>query len=241
LQAIICSLVLLLTMLTQNIYGSEIYQYTNEKGRKIFVNRLSQVPAKYRSQLKTRASISDVNTERQAVYDQENETYAQRIALRSEISKLKRFKASISTPVVITGNQIIVPVYFEYKGRQKKLQLLLDTGASMTVIHAQSLGNFDPKGLKSSLAQVAGGALVKTWGLFLNSFSFGHYRYSTKQVMVMEHEGESNIDGLLGMDVISITDYKIDFLKQRILWDEKEMLRIEKRIGVVSLELEALK
>jgi hypothetical protein len=238
----IYSLVLLLVMLTQNTYGSEIYQYTNEKGRKIFVNRLSQVPAKYRSQLKTRANISDANTEQQqAVYDQENEIYAQRIALRSEMSKLKRFKASISTPVVITGNQVIVPVSFEYKGRQKKLQLLLDTGASMTVLHAQSVGNFDPKGLKSSLAQVAGGALVKTWGLFLDDFSFGHYRYNTKQVMVMEHEGESNIDGLLGMDVISITDYKIDFLKQRILWDEKEMSRIEKRIGVVSLELDALK
>jgi len=242
LQAIIYSIVLLLTMLTQNIYGSEIYHYTNEKGRKIFVDRLSQVPAKYQSQLKTRASISDANTEQQqAVYDQENENYAQRIALRSEISKLKRFKASISTPVVITGNQVIVPVYFEYKGRQKQLKLLLDTGASMTVIHAQALGHFNAKGLKPSLAQVAGGALVKTWDLFLRDFSFGPYSYSTKQVMVMEHEGESNIDGLLGMDVISITDYKIDFLKQRILWNETEMLKTEKRIGVVSLELEGLK
>ena len=217
-------------MLTQTTYGSEIYHYTNEKGRKIFVNRLSQVPAKYRSQLKTRASISDANTEQQqAVYDQENEIYAQRIALRSEISKLKRLKSAISTSIVITGNQVIVPVEFEYKGRQKQLQLLLDTGASMTVIHAQALGNFNAKGLKSSLAQVAGGALVKTWDLPLREFSFGPYIYSTKQVMVMEHAGESNIDGLLGMDVISITDYKIDFSKQRILWDEKEMSKIEKR------------
>jgi len=231
----------LFSVVSQSVNSAEIYQYSNDQGRKIFVDRLSQVPAKYQNQLKSRASNGVENTaQQQAVYDKENKKYADSIALRSEILKLKRLKSAISTPVFIRGNQVIVPVDVKFQGRSRQLQLLLDTGASMTVVHSQSLGDFNKNSLKPALAQVAGGALVKTWLLNLSDLNFGPYQYSAKQVMLMEHAGVSHFDGLLVKDISAQTDYKIDFEKQRILWDEGEMSSIEERINVMKIELEQL-
>lgn len=222
--------------------ASQIYQYVNDSGRKIYVNRLSQVPAKYKHQLKKRATKNIENTaQQQAAYDLENQQYANSIALRSKISKLRNLKAAISTQVNVSGNQVIVPVDIDYKGSTQSLNLLLDTGASVTVLHARSMKKLNKLHLKSSLAKVAGGALIKTWLLNLGSLSFGPYDYSDKQVVVIDFSGESKFDGLLGMDVLAQTDYKIDYDKQRILWDEGAMSKLEQRISIMSLELEQLK
>ncbi|NQZ33801.1 MAG: clan AA aspartic protease [Oceanospirillaceae bacterium] len=223
------------------VSAAQIYQYVNDKGRKIYVNRLSLVPAKYRSQLKVRAEvINDISADQQAVYNLQNKKYANSITLRSEISKLKKIQASISTQVAIRDNQVIVPVEVTYKGSAQTLNLLLDTGASITVIHSSSLRNFTKEHLKSSLAKVAGGSIIKTWLLNLKGLTFGPYNYSTKQVMVIDLSGKSKFDGLLGMDVLARTDYKIDFAKQRILWDTSAMSKLEQRLDIMQLELEQL-
>jgi hypothetical protein len=232
-------LVLILILVGIHISASaQIYQYTNDSGRKIYVNRLSQVPAKYRDQLiKRKASVEKSSTTRQAAYELENKQFANSLALRNDISRLKKLREAMVTPVSIQGNQVIVPVQLKYAGRKSTLNLLLDTGASITVVHVNALPKFSTKYKKIAYAQVAGGGLIKTWPVALDSISYGPYNSEKKQVMVIEHKRPSNIDGLLGMDLLAGSQYKIDFSRQQIVWREKDFEEIEAQINSLKLQL----
>ncbi|NRA18967.1 MAG: retropepsin-like domain-containing protein [Oceanospirillaceae bacterium] len=224
------------------LLASQIYQYTNDQGRKIFVDRLSQVPAKYREKLyKRQVTVVENSAEQQAIYDLENLKLANLIQLRSGISQLKKLQASITTKVNVRNNQVIVPVDIYHGGSLQRLNLLLDTGASLTMVHAKSLSGFKKNQAKLAYAQVAGGGVVKTWLLKVQDLTFGPYHYRAKQIMVMEFDGNSSFDGLLGMDVLAATDYKIDFNNQRILWDAAELVNIERKIGLMNIQLDELK
>ena len=71
--------------------SAEIYKYTNDKGRKVFVDRLSQVPAKFSDQLIIREVTKHLTSEfEQAAYDLANTKFADDITVRNSIIKLKK-------------------------------------------------------------------------------------------------------------------------------------------------------
>ncbi len=217
---------------------AEIYQYTNGGGKKIYVDRLSQVPAKYRSQLKTRnPSVTQVSEQQLRLYQLENKLHAKRITTRNTISSLTAKTADFTTDVAIADNQVIVPVSILYAGKKQTLNLLLDTGASSTVIHTTRLKSFNLKSQKLRYAQVAGGGLIKSWEIQLNKISFGPYQYSSKNVLVIEHKGEAAFDGLLGMDLLPRNDYQIDFYANKIIWDKLGLFQVQQKINRLKLEL----
>ncbi len=218
--------------------SAEIYKYTNDKGRKVFVDRLSQVPAKFSDQLIIREVTKHLTSEfEQAAYDLANTKFADDITVRNSIIKLKKLKDSMRTSVIIQGNQVLVPVIVKYAGKKSQLNLLLDTGSSSTVLHRGGLPQFFSKGKKIKYAEVAGGGLIKTWPVLLDYISYGPYNNKRKQVILIKHSTSSNIDGLLGMDLLAGASYKVDYGRRHIIWQQDEYIKIQAKINSLELKL----
>ena len=211
---------------------SAIYQYVNDAGRKIYVDRLSQVPTKYKNQLRKRAlnepSIDPIQQKKHAL---ENAALAQKMAARNTKRKLLALSKKMKTKVKIHQNKVIIPVNISHAGSRKIVNLLLDTGATSTVLNVDTLPDFNFKNARQTYAQVAGGGLIKTWLLSLKSLSFGPVSFDDKNVLMIDHQGTSSSDGLLGMDVLSKLDYKINFQDSHIIWNKDEYLKIQQQIS----------
>lgn len=125
------------------------------------------------------------------------------------------------TRVTIAGNQVYVPVTLSHGDRMVEARLILDTGASITVIStelAEKL-NIDLERTPRRLAQVAGGGLVPSWHTKLDRISAGPHTKTGINVAVIPHNGGGfPIDGLLGMNFLRSYDYHIDFNNKTILW-----------------------
>jgi hypothetical protein len=234
-------LCVLLSLLAVSVYSpaqAEIYHYVNDAGRKIYVDRLFQVPAKYRKQIQKKTIIEpQISPSEQQAYAVANAELARKMTTRNAIAALQRIKKKLKTKVHIYQNKVVVPVNILYAGKKIVVNLLLDTGASATVLHLAKLPKFNQKNAKSSYAKVAGGGLIKTWLLSLNNLSFGPVNIDNKKVLVIENSGSSIIDGLLGMDILAATDYKIDFRAQHIIWNKEYYLKIEEQISTLNLLL----
>lgn len=227
-----CLLVSFALLCSSQIANAEIYHYINDAGRKIYVDRLSQVPPKYKDQLQTRAiKEKNIDAKQQQQYDIENAELAKRMTARNTKRRLLQKLQKIRTQVNISHNKVIVPVNVIYAGKKRLLNLLLDTGATSTVINLDALPNFDTSDSKLSYAQVAGGGLIKTWQVSLANLSFGPVNIDNKQVFMIKHQGNSSSDGLLGMDVLARLDYQIDFNQRHIIWNKDQFTDVQQQIS----------
>lgn len=125
------------------------------------------------------------------------------------------------TRVTIAGNQVFVPVTLSHGDRMVEARLILDTGASITVIStdlAEKL-NIDLERAPRRRAQVVGGGLVTAWHTRLDRLSAGPHTKTGIDVAVIPHNGGGfPIDGLLGMNFLRSYEYHIDFNNKAIKW-----------------------
>jgi clan AA aspartic protease (TIGR02281 family) len=130
-----------------------------------------------------------------------------------------------STKVTVVRNFVLVPVTVVYRGNQADIQLLLDTGASGTVINTETadwlgLNLKSARKIRMQVMQVVGGQVLEAHEATLNSLTFGPHTKSNARIAVIQHTGPRvGYDGLLGMDVLRGLKYKVDLDKQIILWD----------------------
>jgi tetratricopeptide (TPR) repeat protein len=123
------------------------------------------------------------------------------------------------TPVVIAGNQVLVPVTFSYRGRSTRATLLLDTGASITSISgdmAAQLG-VEPADTNPTLALVADGRTVRAHWFAADSLAVGPKAISPLRVGIMPGN-LPGVDGLLGMDFLKNVRYQVNFNRNVIEW-----------------------
>lgn len=125
------------------------------------------------------------------------------------------------TRVTIARNQVFVPVTLSLGDRTVEARLLLDTGASITVIStdvAERL-DIDLKRASRARAQVVGGGMVTGWHTKLDRISAGPHTMTGIDVAIIPHDGSGfAIDGLLGMNFLRSYKYHIDFNNQAIDW-----------------------
>ena len=123
--------------------------------------------------------------------------------------------------VAISGNQVVVPATISYGDRAVQAQLLLDTGASSTIISPEIAARL---GITSEqtvigMAQVVGGAILQTGTVKLRSITVGPRTRTGLNVHIVRHNGPPvGFDGLLGMDFLRGLTYHIDFQRGLITW-----------------------
>lgn len=124
-----------------------------------------------------------------------------------------------TTPVVIYGNQVLVPVTIGYKKREIEVLLLLDTGASVVTLHKNVADRLAlPSGYRSSL-MAAGGGKIEAGLVQLGSVKFGPYHRANLVAAVIKNRDTSvEYHGLLGMNALRGVDFSIDHAGQVIRW-----------------------
>ncbi|MCV6609558.1 MAG: aspartyl protease family protein [Amphritea sp.] len=202
---------------------AEIYSYVDSRGKKVFVDSPSKIPAQYRKKSQQRQFSSQPRLNTITPQNSETaDTIEQRFKLEAQLRKLNKTLARMETPVTVRGNQVLVPVKVDWRGNKKTLRLLLDTGASITVLHRQSVSSLNPAGREKSYARVAGGGTIKTERVVFDRLSVGPYDIDDKNTAVIEHQGGAGFDGLLGMDVLGNLRYNIDFQNNKIVWSPEK-------------------
>ena len=123
------------------------------------------------------------------------------------------------TRVTIANNQILVPVSFSNGGQEAATQLILDTGATHTVVYRSLASLLNITSLAKGQSKVAGGQSVFSEVGKVDSMKIGPILARDFSVIIMSFEGPPiAYSGLLGMDFLSRVEYTLDYENQVIRW-----------------------
>ncbi len=231
-----CALVLLLCLAIP--LRAEFYKYTDKDGSVYFVDDISQVPDDYLDQIETYKEryddLSDQDRDR-LMEDERRQALENReeIELHIESSQAasaaenarqrererEKLRQRMETKVKIEDNRILVPVKFSNIGIDITATLLLDTGASHTVLHRQVAEQLRIITTAKGYAKTAGGGNILSELGKVDKLTVGPIVMKDAQVIIFTHQGPPvGYDGLLGMNFLSRVQYDIDYERQAITW-----------------------
>jgi len=223
--ALLHTLLIILMLLAVPSTGSaEIYKYRDKDGRLNFVDEEHKIPVEYRDRTKSISeSVDGLGTFDSPTADNDIDTSTGQEDVKEEefdSDSVSEELEEYQTPVIIARNRVLVPVEVAMGNRVAELSLLLDTGASRTVLHRSSLSELDLPSGKRYKARVAGGGFVNSNRIKFRYINVGPFRIKKASAMVINLTGNPpSYDGMLGMDFLKNHPYQIDFENQVINWE----------------------
>ena len=228
------SLTLLTALLLPVIAGAEFYSYEDRSGTLHFVDDQSKIPKEYRQKLQVRKDkYDDLPEEEQALMlekdRKERDAARRRETEQQERSRLDRSaekqrealelrRKALTTPVIIAGRQVFVPVKLANGSAETEALLLLDTGATSSVITPEVAARLNIGQSDNVMVKVVGGKVLKVKRAVLKQMQVGPVQRADQEVMIISQRGGGFGDGLLGMNFLAGLKYTIDFTKQTINW-----------------------
>lgn len=213
---------------------AEFYSYEDNNGTLHFVDDLSSIPPEYRQQKQVRKDKYDDLPVAERALLLEKERREQETARRSEADREERLRRARSaraarealaaqrqaliTPVTILGRQVFVPVKLASASVETEALLLLDTGATTSVISPEVAARLKIEQAENASARVVGGRVLRVKRTVLKQVQAGPVVRENQEVMIIGQKGGGFGDGLLGMGFLAGLKYTIDFEKQVINW-----------------------
>ncbi len=213
------ALFLMLALLATPLQA-RVYQYVDESGRKVYVDRLHKVPARYRDQLEVYEEERDqLSPERLDQRHNQRKVGQIKLKIAQQRSQINKALQHSVTPFTFQGNQIIVPVKLVYGARAVQLNLIMDTGASHTVVHQHAIDSLGAQLIPGGFARIADGSLVETQNVVLDRIEIGPYQVENIRAGVLDFKARGlPSHGLLGMDFLLSARYQLDREQQQIIW-----------------------
>lgn len=125
------------------------------------------------------------------------------------------------TGVTVKSNRVIVPVTFSLRNNQVTAQMLLDTGASVTVISPSLAGRLGirPEHTARGMGRIADGSFVESMHTRVDYIRVGPKVKQNAEVVVINQVGPAmGFDGLLGMNFLGDFRYHINMGGGTIEW-----------------------
>ena len=231
---------LVLSLFSPTVFA-RIYHYETDDGHKVYVDNISRVPQQYRDQLDIREEPERFETE-EIELQQQSLYLESRDDLSSYHRRLSEQLEQLEMPVMIRNNLVVAPVKLVYSGRSVKLNLVMDTGASATVLYKHALKPLRARYKRAGVAQVADGRFVPTEKLKMDRVVIGPYETKGVSTLVLDNpSGAGGAAGLLGNDFLLKAQYEIDHNRRLIIWEPNNYRLIKARISEIEAQMEQLR
>ncbi len=203
----ILPLILLMILLAPLQTAARIYIWTDAEG----VKHYSQEPPP--------ENAAEVTVQEEMRYDPSADAKSHR-AGAATASGEHRQTGDEQTRIVMEGNILLIPATLVYGGQEVETMLVLDTGASSTVLTTPLADRMGVEPEINAQVKVAGGEKLDAQSVTLDALIVGPHTRRNMRVLILRHKGaRPKLHGALGLNFLRHYPYSIDMQKMVINWE----------------------